>query len=70
MNVKKVTSGNFTGSAEVTIKDIARKAKVSHATVSRALNNKSGVREATRRRILQLASEMSYTPNAIARGFD
>jgi len=53
---------------EVTIKDIARKAGVSYATVSRALNNKRGVREATRRRILELASKMSYTPNAIARG--
>ncbi len=53
---------------EVTIKDIARKANVSYATVSRALNNKRGVREATRRRILELAAEMCYTPNAIARG--
>lgn len=53
---------------EVTIKDIARRAKVSYATVSRALNKKPGVRETTRRRILQLAEQMSYTPNAIARG--
>lgn len=53
---------------EVTIKDIARKANVSYATVSRALNNKRGVREATRTRILDLASKMSYTPNAVARG--
>jgi LacI family transcriptional regulator len=54
--------------AEVTIKDIARRANVSYATVSRALNNKSGVRETTRRRILELAEELCYTPNAIARG--
>ena len=53
---------------DVTIKDIARRADVSYATVSRALNNKAGVRESTRRRILQLAEHMSYTPNAIARG--
>lgn len=55
-------------SMEVTIKDIAREANVSYATVSRALNNKRGVRESTRRRVLELAVEMSYTPNAIARG--
>jgi LacI family transcriptional regulator len=54
--------------AEVTIKDIARRANVSYATVSRALNNKPGVRETTRRRVLGLAEQMSYTPNAIARG--
>ena len=53
---------------DVTIKDIALRADVSYATVSRALNNKPGVRESTRRRILQLAEQMSYTPNAIARG--
>ncbi|UCF96328.1 MAG: LacI family DNA-binding transcriptional regulator [Spirochaetaceae bacterium] len=54
--------------AAVTIKDIAREANVSYATVSRALNNKRGVREATRQKVLKLATEMSYTPNAIARG--
>ena len=53
---------------EVTIKDIARKANVSYATVSRALNNKRGVRGTTRTKILDIASKMSYTPNAIARG--
>jgi LacI family transcriptional regulator len=56
------------GQKDVTIKDIARRADVSYATVSRALNHKTGVREATRQRILQLAEQMSYTPNAIARG--
>ena len=58
-------AGNKT---DVTIKDIARRANVSFATVSRALNNKTGVRETTRRKVLQLAKQMSYTPNAIARG--
>lgn len=55
-------------STEVTIKDIARRARVSYATVSRALNEKRGVRETTRRRILELAEELAYSPNAIARG--
>ncbi len=59
--------GAITG-GQVTIKDIARKANVSYATVSRALNGKRGVREETRRRILRIAAELAYTPNAIARG--
>jgi LacI family transcriptional regulator len=54
--------------SEITIKDIARRAEVSYATVSRALNDKPGVRESTRRRVIALAEELAYTPNAIARG--
>jgi LacI family transcriptional regulator len=51
-----------------TIKDIAQEAGVSYATVSRALNNKYGVKPATRKRIMALAQARGYTPNAIARG--
>lgn len=52
----------------ITIKDIAKAADVSYATVSRALNAKYGVNEGTRERIVKLAEELGYTPNAIARG--
>jgi LacI family transcriptional regulator len=52
----------------VTIKDIAREARVSYATVSRALNNKYGVNPETREKILRIARELNYSPNAIARG--
>jgi LacI family transcriptional regulator len=52
----------------VTIKDIAREANVSFATVSRAFNNKSGVRPEIRARILEVAKRLNYTPNGIARG--
>lgn len=52
----------------VTIKDVAKKADVSYATVSRALNGKYGVRDKTREKILAVARAMGYTPNAIARG--
>ncbi|WP_003542274.1 LacI family DNA-binding transcriptional regulator [Desulfotomaculum nigrificans] len=52
----------------VTIKDIAKKAGVSYATVSRALNNRPEVNEKTRREIQKLAEEMGYKPNALARG--
>ena len=52
----------------MTIKDIARKAGVSYATVSRALNDHPEVNEGTRKRILKIAAEIGYQPNAIARG--
>jgi len=53
---------------QVTIKDIAKKTGVSYATVSRALNGRSGVKEDTRTRVLEEARKMGYQPNAIARG--
>jgi DNA-binding LacI/PurR family transcriptional regulator len=49
------------------IKEIAQKAGVSIATVSRVMNNHGPVREETRRRILQIAHELNYQPNPIAR---
>jgi LacI family transcriptional regulator len=51
----------------ITIKDIAKRAGVSYATVSRALNGRPDVSEATRQRVFELAREMGYQPNAIAR---
>ena len=51
----------------ITIKDIAEKAGVSYATVSRALNGRPDVSEVTRSRVFELAEEMGYQPNAIAR---
>ncbi|MFW6381090.1 MAG: LacI family DNA-binding transcriptional regulator [Bacillota bacterium] len=52
----------------LTIKDVAEKAGVSYATVSRALNNHPEVNEKTRKRILEIAQDMGYQPNAIAQG--
>ena len=51
----------------VSIKDIARRAGVSHSTVSRALADSPLVNAETKARIQRLAREMGYTPNAIAR---
>lgn len=47
----------------VTIKDIAKLANVSHTTVSRALNNSPLIKEDTRKKIIDLASQLNYTPN-------
>ncbi|MCR2051500.1 LacI family transcriptional regulator [Actinomyces bowdenii] len=50
-----------------TIRDIATVAGVSPSAVSFALNGRSGVSQTTRRRILAVANEMGWTPNAAAR---
>jgi len=55
-------------SNKITIYDVARKADVSLATVSRVLNNPGRVKEKTRTRVLEVIKELGYRPNAIARG--
>jgi LacI family transcriptional regulator len=49
------------------IYEIAQKANVSRATVSRVINHMSGVKEETRRRVEQVISEVNYIPSAAAR---
>lgn len=49
------------------IKDVAKAAGVSVATVSRALNAQDTVTPETRARIERIANELGYTPNASAR---
>lgn len=51
----------------VGIKDIARKAGVSISTVSYALNGNPKVTEETSSKILAIAKELNYVPNAAAR---
>jgi LacI family transcriptional regulator len=51
---------------KVKISDIAMQSGVSVAAVSLALNNKPGVSQATRTRILEIASELGYPPSAAA----
>lgn len=50
-----------------TLKDIADKLNLSISTVSRAVNNKTYVKEETRKRVLEALEEYNYVPNEIAR---
>ena len=49
------------------IKDVAKHASVSVATVSRVINNKGYVNEHTKELVLQAIAELNYVPNEIAR---
>lgn len=51
----------------ITIKDVAREAAVSVATVSRALNGHENVAEDVRRMVLETAKRLRYQPHAAAR---
>ena len=50
-----------------TIKDVAKAANVSVATVSRVINNKGYVNEETRRLVEQAIKKLNYVPNQLAR---
>jgi LacI family transcriptional regulator len=51
----------------ITIKDVAKTAGVSTATISRVLNENGYVSEDVRQHVLQTVKELNYLPNAVAR---
>jgi len=51
----------------ITIKDVAREANVSVATVSRALNGHDNVAAPVRKLVLEVAKRLRYSPHAAAR---
>lgn len=53
--------------AQYSINDIARITGYAKSSVSAAINNKPGVSEETRRKILNTCKELNYTPNEIAK---
>ena len=50
-----------------TIKDVAKMANVSVATVSRVLNNSDSVTDKTREKVLHAIQELNYQPNLLGR---
>jgi len=52
----------------VSAEDIAKIANVSQSTVSRVFTPGASVSEETKKRVLQIAEEQNYRPNALARG--
>lgn len=54
-------------SGTVGVKEIARLANVSIGTVDRVLNNRVGVSEKTKAKILKIIKELDYQPNIFAR---
>lgn len=55
------------GPRQATIRDVARAARVSVATVSRALNDSGPVHNETRRRVREAAQHLRFTPHGAAR---
>lgn len=51
----------------VTIKQIAELANVSRGTVDKVLNNRPGVKDETKQKILQIAKELHYQPNFLGK---
>lgn len=51
----------------VTIEDVARHVGVSPMTVSRVINNFTGVKQSTRETVLRAVEELGYSPNPAAR---
>jgi LacI family transcriptional regulator len=60
--------GEYVVDSQPTIYDVAQRAGVSIATVSRALNSLSSVRPATRDKVLAAMAELEFVPNSVARG--
>ncbi len=55
-------------SFRITIADVAREAGVSRQTVSRVLNNKGEIKDATLLRVREVIERLDYRPSSIARG--
>lgn len=50
-----------------TIRDVAKRARVSHQTVSRVINGNDSVSAGTKERVARAIAELQYVPSAVAR---
>ena len=55
--------------AKITINDVAKHAGVSITTVSRVLNNRGYISDATREKVQSSINELGFIPNELARSF-
>lgn len=53
---------------KITIKDVAREAKVATSTVSRVLSNSNRISEETKERVNEAIKKLNYIPSVVARG--
>lgn len=60
-------TSSFTKPERVTIREVAELAGVSQMTVSRVVNDRGLVKEATRKRVEEAIGQLNYKPNFIAR---
>src|ERR671918_830163 len=65
---RKVVTDHNVQDKRANIRDVARRAGVSHQTVSRVINGRSNVSEPTRERVLSAIRELAYVPSPMARG--
>src|SRR6185436_20531142 len=66
-DAKPVTHSSRTVGGAMTIRDVAARAGVSPATVSRVFSQPEAVAPDTRQRVLAAAEELRYAPNPVAR---
>ena len=63
-----ITTRSGGGLQRITIRDVAAQANVSVTTASRALNGTGRMSDETRARVHQIAKDLNYRPNTMARG--
>jgi LacI family transcriptional regulator len=63
-------SGSVSRSRDVTVADVAKRAKVGKSTASRALGGYGSVSPDVRDRVLSAADELGYRPNELARSMN
>lgn len=63
-----VVTADLSGAGAPTIYDVANRAGVSTATVSRVLNGHSNLRSGTRQRVVDAMAALNFVPNSAARG--